>query len=97
MPVAGISTQKIVGVLPVPKELGFRSDKGGRREREDEVLLLLREGVNPCHARESRPLDGVPVGVSVVARIGIKEGGKNRVERVRKVEKRVFVKMKKVW
>ena len=76
LPITCITTKKVICILPVAKELGFGCDEGGGREREDDVLLLLWEGVDPRHAWESGPLDGVPVGVSVMATIGIKEGGK---------------------
>ena len=68
--------QEIKGVLPVAKELGFGCDEGGGRKREDDELLFLRERVDPCHARESGPLDGVPIDVSVMADISVKEGDK---------------------
>ena len=76
LPVAGILMQKIECVLPVAKELGFGCDKRGGREQEDDELLFLRKGVDPSHAWESRPLDGVPIGVSMVARVGREESGK---------------------
>ena len=76
LPISGVSTQEVECVLPVAKELGFGCDKRGRREWEDDELLFLQKGVDPSHAWESRPLDGVPIGVSMVARIGREEGGK---------------------
>ena len=41
LPVACVAMEKVVCVLPVMKELGFRSDKGRRGEQEDDVVLLL--------------------------------------------------------
>ena len=38
LPVVCVMTESI---LPVTKELGFRGDKRGGREQEDDVLLLL--------------------------------------------------------
>ena len=76
LPIAGVLVLEVVIVLPVAKELGFGCDKGGGRDWESKKLVFLRKGIDPCHARESRPLDGVPIGVSVVEGVGIEESCK---------------------
>jgi len=76
LPNAAVAAKKIVLILEEVKETGFRVGKGGRREGKDDVLLFLRKGVNPCHAWETRPLDGVPENVNVMHRVCREKIGK---------------------
>jgi len=66
LPYAGITPKKIELILHHAQELGFGVKEGRGREWEDNGLLLLRKGVDRSHARETRPLDGVPEKVNVM-------------------------------
>jgi len=61
--------KKVILFLKEVKEMGFRQEERGRRGRENDVLLLLRKGVQNSHAQETRPLDGVPEKVNVMHRV----------------------------
>ena len=75
LPYTAIAAKKIVLILEKAEEMGFRVCEGKRREGEDDMLLFLREGINLCHAQETRPLDGVPENVNMMHRVCRKERG----------------------
>jgi len=75
--------------------MGFGVEKGVWREGEDDALLFLQERVDPCHAQETRPLDGVPEKVNVMHRVCQEKGRKKKHKRPREVMKYMLMGMKR--
>jgi len=66
LPNVAIAAKEIVLILEEAEKMGFRVYKRGGRKGKDDELLFLQKRVDPCHAWETRPLDGVPKNVNVM-------------------------------